>query len=153
MFRLLAHTLFASLALLFPCLVSHVWKTSVTVPGLSTLPTDPPVTVSGDYAVEVEVAVPAGTTSLHVAVGTILRANVISLVINADKAPMDIYTNAADGTGGQHIALVANKSLSWNNTLDATAFPNPLTQNISGFWINNASAVAGTFRAAFIVNG
>ena len=132
-------------------LVTHVWSTSVKVPGLSTLPTDPPLTVSGDYAVEVEIAVGAGATNVEVDVGSIDKTKIQSIIINADKAAMDIYTNAADGTGGQHFALAANKSLSWNVNQLPT-FTNPITQNITKFFANNAQPVAGILRVGVLLN-
>jgi hypothetical protein len=129
---------------------AHTWTTKVTVPGLPALPADLPTVIVGDYAVEVEVAVPAGQVSLEVDVGTIIKTKIVSLVVNADLAAMEIYTNAADGTGGQHISLSANKSVAWNNTtFDVTQFPLPITQNITKFFVNNPGVKAGIFRAAF----
>jgi len=131
--------------------VTHTFTNGVKVPGLPTLPADPPVVVTGDYAVEVEIDVPAGTVSLAVAVGTILKAKVISMVVNADKVAMDIFTNSANGAGGQHFALASNNSVAWNNTLDQTLFPNPVATDISEFFINNATAKPGIFRASFLL--
>jgi hypothetical protein len=151
MFHMIVKYLEAAFGLLVPSLVTHTWKTTVSVPGLTSLPADAPVPVTGDYAVEVEVAVAAGATSVELDVGSIDKTKIVSVVINADLAPMDIFTNAADGTGGQHFVLAANKSVAWNNTFLST-FPLPVTNSITKFFLNNASLKAGIFRAAFLMN-
>ena len=132
---------------------AHTWATKVSVPGLPALPADAPAVILGDYAVEVETPVNPGTVSLEIDVGAITKAKVVSLVINADQTAMDVYTNAADGTGGQHFALQANKSVAWNNTtFDQTQFPNPISSTtITKFFLNNSSAKPGVFRAAFLL--
>lgn len=149
MFRAIWLFLQAMLAGIIPCLVTHTWKTSVGVPGLSTLPADAPLLITGDYAVEVEIAVVAGATNVEVYVGSIDKTKIQSVIINADLAAMDIYTNASDGTGGQHFALAANKSVAWNNQIPNQS--NPITQNITKFFCNNAGVKNGTFRAAFLL--
>jgi hypothetical protein len=70
-------------------------------------------------------------------------------VINADLAGMEIYTNDATGSTGQHFSLAANKSLAWNNTL---TFANPVTVNITKFFANNPGVKNGTLRVAFLLN-
>ncbi len=149
MFRIAKLFVEAILAGLIPCLVSHTWSTKVAVPGLTSLPADAPLVVTGDYAVEVEVAVAAGATNVEVDIGSIDKTKIASVVLNADKAAMSIFTNAADGSGGQDIELAANKSLAWNNQ---STFTNPITANITKFFANNPGIVAGTFRAAFLMN-
>jgi hypothetical protein len=133
-----------------PGVVQHVWVRTVSVPGLPTLPADTPLTVTGDYSIEVEKAIPAGTVSMEIDVGTIDFTKIQSMVMNADKAAMDIYTNAATGTGGQHFSLTANVSLAWNISIPAQV--NPVSVAISKFFVNNATATAGTFRAAFVLS-
>jgi hypothetical protein len=149
MFRIVLQYLMAAIGTIIPCLVTHTWTTRVAVPGLTALPADAPLAVTGDYAVEVEIPVAAGATNVEVDVGSIDHTKIASVVINADLAAMDIFTNAADGTGGQHIVLAANKSLAWNNTLTYT---NPITTNITKFFANNSGLKAGVFRAAFLMN-
>ena len=149
MFRMLSLFMQAWLNLACNFLVTHKWTTSVAVPGLATLPADAPLLVTGDYAVEVEVAVGAGATNVEVDVGTIVYTKIQSIIINADKAPMDVYTNAADGTGGQHFVLAANKSLCWNVN---QTFTNPITTNITKFYGNNASLTAGILRIGVLLN-
>lgn len=132
-------------------LVLHTWKTTVSVPGLSSLPADPPILVTGDYAVEVEVAVNAGATNVEVDIGSVDKTKIQSVIINADKAPMDVFTNAADGTGGQHFSLAANKSVAWNINM-LPAFTNPISVNITKFFGNNTSLVQGTLRVGLLLN-
>ena len=133
-----------------PSVVTHTWIRTVSVPALPTLPADPPLTVPGDYSIEVEKLIPAGSLNVEIDVGTVDFTKIQSMVLNADQAAMDIYTNAATGTGGQHFSLAANVSLAWNNQIPAQV--NPITSNISKFFCNNATAVNGTFRAAFILS-
>jgi hypothetical protein len=151
MFRIFKMFVDAMLAGLIPCLVTHTWTTTVKVPGLTSLPADAPLLVTGDYAVEVEIAVAAGATNVEVAVGAVTASKIQSVIINADKAPMDVYTNDAAGSTGQHFALQANKSVAWNNQLPNQT--NPITSStVTAFYCNNASVTAGTFRAAFLLN-
>src|ERR1017187_9715865 len=127
----------ALFSLSFNFLVTHTWSTKVTVPGLTALPADAPLAVTGDYAVEVEQAVAAGVTNVEIDVGTIVASKIQSIIINADLAAMDVYTNDAAGSTGQHFALAANKSVAWNNQLPNQT--NPTTVNISKFYANNSS--------------
>jgi len=151
MFRAISMFFQAWVNLAFNFLVTHTWTTSVKVPGLSSLPTDAPLVVSGDYAVEVEIAVGAGATNVEVDIGSVDKTKIQSIVINADKAPMDVYTNAADGTGGQHIVLAANKSIAWNVNL-LPQQTNPISANITKFFGNNSSLVAGTLRVGILMS-
>jgi hypothetical protein len=132
-----------------PGTVTHTWTTRVSVPGLPTLPADNPLSLTGDYSIEVEKLIAAGSSNIEIDVGTVDITKIQSVVLNADQAGMDIYTNAATGTGGQHFVLAANVSLAWNNQIPAQV--NPITQNITKFFCNNATAVNGTFRAAFLM--
>jgi hypothetical protein len=129
--------------------ITHTWTTRVTVPGLPTLPPDAPLTINGDYSVEVEKAVPAGSVSVEVDVGSIDMTKIVSMLLNADKVAMDVYTNGATGTGGQHFPLVANKSVAWTNQTPNQV--NPITANITKFFLNNPGTVDGTFRATFLM--
>ena len=108
-----------------------------------------PPDVSG--AVEVEVAVGAGATNVEVDIGTVVLTKIQSIVINADKAPMDVYTNDAAGSTGQHFALAANKSIAWNTNMNPP-FTNPITANITKFYGNNSSLIAGTLRVGILLN-
>jgi len=132
-----------------PSLVTHTWTTKVSVPGLATLPADNPVAVTGDYAVEIEKPLNPGDTSIEVDVGTIDKTKIVSVVLNADLVAMEVYTNAADGAGGQNFSLAANKSIAWNNQIPNQV--NPITASITKFYLNNPGAKQGTFRAAFLM--
>lgn len=151
MFRILAMylKLVASMTI-FNTLVTHTWKNTVTVPGLTALPADAPVLVTGDYAVEVEQAVAAGATNVEIDVGTIDRTKIVSIVINADLVAMDVYTNDAGGSSGQHFALAANKSVAWNNQIPNQT--NPITTSITKFFANNAAVKAGVLRVGILLN-
>jgi hypothetical protein len=127
--------------------LTHTWTTKVAVPGLPALPADAPLLITGPYGVELEINVPAGAVSQEEDISVIAHARIASIVINADLAPMDVYTNAADGTGGQHFALAANKSVAWNNQM---TFANPITADITKFFANNASLKAGVLRVAVV---
>jgi hypothetical protein len=133
-----------------PGTVTHTWTTRISVPGLPTLPADNPLGLVGDYSIEVEKLIPAGTVSMEIDVGTVDFTKIQSVVLNADQAAMDIYTNAATGTGGQHFTLAANISLAWNNQIPDQV--NPISVAISKFFCNNATANNGTFRAAFLMS-
>ena len=136
------------LQFLCPSLVTHTWTTKVTVPGLSQLPADNPLAIGGDYSVEVEKTVLAGQTNIFVDIGTIDKTKIVSLVLNADLVAMEIYTNDAAGSGGQHFSLAANKSVAWNNQIPNQT--NPITIDVTGFYLNNPGIKDGTFRAAFL---
>jgi hypothetical protein len=140
----------ALFSLSFNFLVTHTWATKVTVPGLTALPADLPLAITGDYAVEVEQAVAAGASNVEIDVGTVLLAKIQSIIINADLAAMDVYTNDPAGSTGQHFSLIANKSLAWNNQIPNQT--NPITVNITKFYANNAGIKAGTLRVGILLN-
>lgn len=130
--------------------VTYTFATTVKIPGLATLPADQTISVIGDYGVEVEIDVPAGQVSLHVPVASIDKTKLVACCINADKAAMNVFTNSADGTGGQSFVLTKNQSVAWNNQINQTLYPNPITTNITAFYVNNPGTVAGIFRAGFL---
>jgi len=150
MIRMLLLALHTALSLAVPCLVTHTWTTKVSVPGLTALPADAPVVVSGDYSVEVEKPVLAGESNVEIDVGTIDKTKIVSVILNADKVAMNIFTNATDGAGGNTFSLAANKSVAWNSQIPNQI--NPITQNITKFYCNNPGATDGTFRAAFLMS-
>lgn len=129
--------------------ITYTWKNTVTVPGLAALPADPALLITGDYGVEIEKDVPAGATNVEVDIGSVDKTKIACVVINADKAAMDVYTNAADGTGGQHFALSANKSVAWH---DQMTYANPITVNVTKVFANNSAIVAGVIRIGFLLN-
>jgi hypothetical protein len=125
----------------------HTWKTSVTVPGLSTLPADPPVVLTGDNSVDVSLLVSAGTTA-EIDVGTIDLTKVVSFVLHSTQVAVTVNTNDVAAAGGQSIALGAAKALGWNNTMTLAT---PLTENISKFFVINGGAKDTVFRAGFLL--
>lgn len=131
--------------------LSHTWTTSIKCPGLPTLPSEAPVVVVGNDDQSFEFDVPANSVG-HVTFGSIDKTKIISLVLNSTN-PGDAHTNAADGSGGQGpIPLVKGKSFCWNNQMDATAFPNPITANITSIYFDNsANNSIATVRASFII--
>jgi hypothetical protein len=137
MFRMILHFLVTLVNLAIPCLVVHTWTTKVSIPGLTALPADLPLPIQGDYGVEVDI-------------GTIDKTKIQSIVINADLAAMDVYTNDAAGSTGQHFALAANKSVAWNNQIPNQV--NPITTNISKFFANNAGVKAGVLRVGILLS-
>lgn len=122
--------------------LAHTWTLKVAIPGLPALPADAPVVISGSSDFDVEVSCPAGQTT-QINVPTVAAANMISFVLNADQANVTVNTNAADATGGQSFALAAAKTLGWNNTM---AFANPITIDITSFYVINSAAKATNFR-------
>lgn len=130
--------------------ITHTYTTTVKVPGLPSLPTDTPVAITGDYGVEIELTCPNGQTT-SVTIGTLDRTKFASLVLNSDFN-VTCNTNAANASGGQTVALAAKKSYYWHTGLDQTAFPMPISADISAFYIINAGASVATFRAGFALN-
>lgn len=128
--------------------ISHTWTTSVKVPGLATLPSDGAVVVTGDYAIDLEAPVAAGAT-VELDVGTITLSKIQSLILHSDQVNVTVNTNDVSGTSGQTIDLGAAKAIGWNNTL---SFPNPLTSDISKFFVTNNGSKSTTFRAGFLLN-
>jgi hypothetical protein len=129
--------------------VTHTFKTSVTVPGLPAMPADPAVVVTADSAVEYEVDVPAGTT-VTMAIPTITKTDIYSMILNADKAALNVTTN---DPSGQLFALAKNASVFWHNQLNVDLFPNPIsTSTITEFIIANPGTVNAVFRCSFLLN-
>lgn len=128
--------------------IAHTWTNTVKVPGLATLPADPPVVITGDYAVDVEQSVGAGAT-VEIDVGSITVAKVQSLVLHSDQVSVTVNTNAADASGGETFALGAAKAIGWNTSLN---YANPITVDITKFFVTNAGAKATVFRAGFLLN-
>src|SRR5690348_12462147 len=100
----------------------HTWTNQIKVPGLPTLPADPPLLITGDVDMPIAKDVLAGQTA-EIDGLSIDKTKIVSLLLNCTGA-ITLYTNAADGTGGQVIPLAAKKSLVWNNT---QTFSNPIT--------------------------
>jgi hypothetical protein len=150
MFRFVTQFVLSLFSLSFNFLVTHTWTTKVTIPGLTALPADLPLAVTGDYAVEVEQAIALGATSVEIDVGTVIASKIQSIVINADLTAMNLYTNDAAGSTGQVFVLTANKSVAWNNQTPNQV--NPITVNITKFFATNTGLKAGTIRIGILLN-
>jgi hypothetical protein len=124
---------------------------TIKVPGLPTLPAEAPVIISADGEAAFEFDIPANSVG-HITFGSIDKTKIKLVVLNATQ-PGNCATNAADGTGGQVIPLVKGKSFFWNDTLDPTSFPNPITNNITALYFDNtANNAVATLRAGFELN-
>ncbi len=127
--------------------ITHTWKTSVTVPGLATLPTDAAVVISGDTATDFEKVVPAGTVA-EIDCGEIDLLKLVSFVFHSTAVDLPVSTNAADATGGQEIDLKAGKAYGWYTSI---GFSNPITDNITKLFLDNTLGAKDTiFRCGFL---
>jgi len=131
--------------------LNHTYTFGVKVPGLPSLPADPSIIIPGDVDVPVEVTVPSGQV-VHVAHLNVLKANLQSVVLNS-SGDMTCFTNSANGTGGQTIALTKGNSVAWNVQENQTLFPNPITHDITDLYLDNSAGTADfVFRGAFLLN-
>jgi hypothetical protein len=106
---------------------------------------DPPLVIVGDAEVNGSTVVnPSETAEID---ATVPVAKILSGFVTCSQN-VTVNTNAADATGGQSIALVAGKSLAWNNQSGAA---NPFTPNITKFYVINATVKAATFRFGFLL--
>lgn len=127
-------------------LIKHTWTTSVkNDSGAAVLADAQVITGTNEFNQGIQVA-PASTSEMDC--GSLPFAKMISLFLNCDQA-VSVFTNAADGTGGQVIALSANKAWDWNNTLPTS---NPVTANITKIYVTNSGTKVANFRAAFLMN-
>jgi len=94
-----------------------------------------------------KISIPAGATA-EMDCGSLPYAKMVSLFLTIDQNA-DVYTNAADGTGGQHISLTANKAYGWHNLMVGS---NPITANITKIYVTNRGTKTATFRAGFLMN-
>jgi hypothetical protein len=128
-------------------LLKHTWGTVVKNDSGSTQLNDS-YTVVGTNEENFSFDVAAGATA-EVDVGSIPFAKMVSFYIVATQNGT-VYTNAADGTGGQVIPLTANKGYAWNNTLVAS---NPITANITKIYFTNSSTLSkATFKCGILLN-
>jgi hypothetical protein len=147
------HTVLALLSVLgiFGLALTATRTTTIKVPGLPALPAELPVTITADFEAAFEFDIPANAVG-HVSFGSIDKTKIKLVVLNSTQ-PGNCATNAADGTGGQVIPLVKGKSFYWDDTLDPTSFPNPITNNITALYFDNtANNVVATLRAGFEIN-
>lgn len=127
--------------------LTHVWATTVKNDTGSAVLADTQ-TLTGSNEFNQKISVVAGQVA-EMDCGSLPFAKIVSMFLNCDQA-VDIYTNASDGTGGQHIALAAKKAYSWNNLLPTAC---PITANITKIYVNNSNGVnTANFVAGFLMN-
>jgi hypothetical protein len=127
-------------------LLKHTWKTTITNDtGAATLGDS--VVIVGSNEFNEKITVPAGGTA-EIDCGSLAYAKMKSLFLVMDQ-PGEINTNAADATGGQTIALEANKAVAWNSGMPMA---NPITANITKIFVTNSSSKDATFRAGFLLD-
>src|SRR5882724_800854 len=111
--------------------LKHTWSTSIKNDSGSPVVADPPLIVQGDAESNFSVVVdPAQTVEIDLVVPVV---KIQSGFITSNQA-VEVFTNAADATGGQHISLAANKAVAWNNQMSTV---NPFTPTITKFFITN----------------
>ncbi len=132
--------------------LTHTWRSTVSVPGLPTLPADDAVVITGNADNPFQQDVPAGQT-VTISNLNILKANIQSLVIQS-TTDVTVSTNVqASPFVGDVFALTGKKSIAWHNQLNQSLFPLPISKNITKLIIDNSAGTAtATFRAAFLCN-
>jgi hypothetical protein len=125
--------------------LKHTWKTIVTNGYGSSLIADPPLDLAGDAETNFGVVVAPGQTAEIDA--PVIVANIVSAFIKSNQA-VEVFTNAADGSGGQHISVPAGRSVSWNNQM---GIANPFTPNITKFYVTNNGTAPATVYAGFLL--
>jgi len=126
--------------------LKHTWATVVkNDTGASTL--EDSQTILGSNEFNEKISIPAGATA-EIDCGSLDFASMVSLFLVCDQA-CTVFTNAADGTGGQEIDLAANKAYAWNNLMPTD---NPITADITKIFCTNNAVKDGTFRAGFLLN-
>lgn len=143
---------------------SHIWTRAIKNDSGAAVTADPALTVSGSAEVNI-----GGATSKSplsgpgvIAPGTTVEidapmtvSKLKSLFLSSDQ-PVTVYTNAADGTGGQVLPIAGTKagqpSITWN-AIDLPAVACPLTVNVTKFFVTapSSNTAAATFRAGFIL--
>jgi hypothetical protein len=138
-------------------LLTHVWKTTVSVPGLPSLPGDDPITITGDVDTPISTDVPAGQVG-HIAGLSIDKTKVNSLVLQSSgtglTTDVTVSTNANDSPlVGDVFVMAPKKSVGWHNQMDQALFPLPITHNITDIFIDNTlGTVTANFRGAFLLS-
>lgn len=127
-------------------LLQHQWATVVKDEFGSQTLNDLQTIVGSNKFVE-KVTVPAGAT-VEIDCGTLDFSKFVSLFFSCDKA-VTMDTNALGGSGGQSIALAANKAYGWNNLMPTV---NPITVNITKIFVTNAGIADATFKADILLD-
>lgn len=129
--------------------ITYTIRSTVTVPGLATLPADPPVLITGTSAVEFEQTINSGAT-VEIDTGTIVASKIVAVVLNSSVTNMTLNTNAVDASGGQSFALLVGKSVEWD-TSQLPLIANPVSVNVTKLFMINGGAKATVFRAGFLL--
>jgi hypothetical protein len=135
-------------------LLTHTWTQSIKNDTGSAVASGSLV-VSGDTEFNQKIKLAYNETA-EVDCGTLGYAKMVSLFMTSDS-PVTVHTNAADGSGGQTIALNPNAAWAWNNTVPGAC---PITANITKIFVtyNDSNATAAqqakgaTFRCGFLMS-
>lgn len=125
--------------------VKHTWTLSIKNDSGAAVVADPPLIITADAEVNFAVQIPAGETAEIDAPITV--ANIKSCFLSTSQAGT-LNTNASDGSGGQTMALVASRAVTWNDTLGTAC---PFTPNITKFFITNSGSVVMNCRGGFLL--
>jgi len=128
--------------------VTWTVATVTKVPGLANLPTDTPITLTGDNEIAFDLNVDAGATK-ELDFGSIDRTKLVAYVFHSSASAVTLNTNAVDATGGNSFSLPAAKAIEWDNTLTSAS---QITQNVTKLFIINVGAKTTIFRGAFLSN-
>jgi hypothetical protein len=90
---------------------------------------------------------PTGVTSQLFNVAFTL-ANLKAVWISTDQ-PVNLFTNATDGSGGQHFSLGTGDWLAWKA---GGQIANPFTVPVTAMYLNNASGFTANLKMVFIIH-
>lgn len=93
-------------------------------------------------------AVPDGTTALQILGIAFPLDDLLNVSLTTDQA-ITLHTNAADGSGGQTIAIAANTTLTWQ---PGGVVLNPFTAAVTALYITNASGSVANVKIVFDVD-
>lgn len=120
--------------------ITHTFAPSYrTGSGSVSLPSE---TITGDQEINTEVQIPANTTDYEVNID-FPHAAVLAAVLKSDKA-VTVETNATDATGGDTVALAANKARFYRSGVDP-AGAKIFTADVTKFYITNATSDPANF--------
>lgn len=128
--------------------LKHTWQTSIKNDSGAAVMADAPLIIQGNAEVNGSEVVTAGASNVEIDC-TVTVAKIVSGFISSTQ-DVTVHTNATDGTGGQTIALTANKALAWNNASPGMGAC-PFTPNITKFYVNNAGSKDATVRFGFLL--
>lgn len=125
--------------------VKHTWQQTIKNDSGAAVVADPPMVITADAEANFSVLIDPGTTAeIDLAVDV---TKIQSGFLTCSQAA-DVFTNSADGTGGQHIVMTAGISVCWNKNMPTAC---PFTPTITKFFVKNNGAVAATARGGFLL--